>query len=629
MVSKDLFKRNLLIKVIAVAFVIFLLPIIITGAFLFVFHQEYSILDWTIQRPETRNLPSSISFEKDGSLFQKDFEIFKIFFKDNVDLEKINQVSNSEIVIKKDFSLKEKIVNDCKEINCFQHRVHLNQYPVHLWKSLISVEDIRYLDHTGIDVHSIARAALKNIISLKFKEGASTLTQQLVKNLFLTGEKTFIRKLKEAFISIYIEIKYTKKEIIEIYLNEMFFGTVQDIRIKGVYSASIFYFNKRPSELSPYESFILVSLLKGPSLYSPLKRSELLKKRIDSVVSLIKKSDFFQQAEIEIWSQQKYDDWILKLQEESIYKRQRCFLEISSSEENINYDSYAFCIQSKVILGKLTKEKIKYDWSVKFAAKNLSTNRKIYFYSKNERDQNKALKSERHSIGSTIKPLVYSTFIDLGLNILQPRKFNKIEMKLKSGTWSPKEASKFDFQEEITPLVALKKSLNNPIVEMANEFGMDRVQIGLNSFFITQEVKDLIEYPSQILGTIELSLEELLSAYELLIEKDCERYKKNEQSILTLISDTEGTTFFNRLAKPLVGAKFVGKTGTTNNGLDNWFIFITGDILGAIWVGIESRRPAEDTKTFGSSTAFEIFQNWQLHRGNRIHDFSCNATSNL
>lgn len=141
----------------------------------------------------------------------------------------------------------------------------LADLPLTLQQAVIAVEDRRFYNHIGLDIEGILRAALVNLQTGALQEGASTITQQLVKNLFLTADRTWGRKAEEVVLALIMEMRYTKEEILEIYLNTIYFGS----GAKGIAQASHIYFAKKPAELTLAESALLAGLPNAPSLYSP------------------------------------------------------------------------------------------------------------------------------------------------------------------------------------------------------------------------------------------------------------------------------------------------------------------------------------------------------------------------
>lgn len=171
--------------------------------------------------------------------------------------------------------------------------VSIDQVPLHLQQAIVAVEDKRYNDHTGVDIFGIIRAAFRNAKEGGAVQGGSTITQQLAKNVFLTGEKTFSRKLTEAAYALKIESLYNKDQILEMYLNQIYFGEGQ----WGVQRAAKRYFGKQTNDLTLAESALLAALPKAPSRYSPLKNKELALERRNLVLGLMKAEGFISETD--------------------------------------------------------------------------------------------------------------------------------------------------------------------------------------------------------------------------------------------------------------------------------------------------------------------------------------------
>ena len=176
-----------------------------------------------------------------------------------------------------------------------EHYVKLDDIPRSLRQAIIAVEDSRFYSHSGFDISGIARAAITNVEAGQIEEGGSTITQQLVKNLFLTQEQSFTRKIEELFLANSMEKNFTKDQILELYLNTIYFGS----SFYGIYDASVGYFGVEPKELSLAESAMLAGLPNAPSLYSPYVNFMLAKKRQLIVIDAMVKSNILTPSEAE------------------------------------------------------------------------------------------------------------------------------------------------------------------------------------------------------------------------------------------------------------------------------------------------------------------------------------------
>jgi len=173
-----------------------------------------------------------------------------------------------------------------------QHYIHIDSIPLSLQQAVIAVEDNRFYKHVGIDISAIFRASLVNLQSGEVVEGASTITQQLVKNLFLSPERTLARKLEEVVLALDIELRYSKPEILEMYLNTIYFGE----NAYGVGRAAAVYFNKTPDKLNLSEAALLAGLPNAPALYSPFTDFDAAKRRQSIVISAMQRHGYIDTA---------------------------------------------------------------------------------------------------------------------------------------------------------------------------------------------------------------------------------------------------------------------------------------------------------------------------------------------
>ncbi len=171
--------------------------------------------------------------------------------------------------------------------------VSIQRLPAHLPHAFVAVEDKRFYEHSGFDVRRIGKALLKNLASFSFREGASTISQQLIKNTHLTSEKTVSRKLKEFRLTAMLEKRYTKEQILELYINSIYFGH----SAYGIRDAAMFYFGKKAEELVPAESALLAALVKSPNRYSPFKDAAACQRRRDFVLKLMAEQGYLTEEE--------------------------------------------------------------------------------------------------------------------------------------------------------------------------------------------------------------------------------------------------------------------------------------------------------------------------------------------
>lgn len=562
-------------------------------------------------------------------LISKNKGKFKEWIEQNLENQKI-AIQKNRIAILEDIELAPIQNNTCKRLNCLQYKVAFDEISPSLWKGLMGIEDFRFLEHEGVDLISIMRAIVVDLKEMKLVQGGSTLTQQLVKNIFLTNEKKIERKIREIIYAIYLEKKLTKEQIITSYFNEVFWGTHQGIYLKGVGAASLAYFGKKPNELNTNEANILISLLKGPYFYHPIKHFDRLKERVE-VVSLRLKSLSLLDDEIE-WNNKQWNLWHKNLEESSKSSYLNSFYLINDEKNQYwnSFEKFVFYQSVAKIKENISLKYPKIDFALKSIAisKNceaMDCDRVFSFYSKLERKKDEAIQNEKHQVGSVLKPIVYEQFIELGKKLDDLVDTMPITLKLKSGEWTPKDSVK-NPEDKMTLLQALQKSKNIPLIRLAHELGFENVEQKLLPY-LPNLLRPLSEFPAQLLGATELSLSELAFIYLKYIKNTCENIKQNkyllEDSILYLMSDARQTTI-SKVANDLIkDLNIFGKTGTSNNGLDNWYVAFDGEQVYITWFGVDSERTNKDIKLSGASSAFKVFQEFILYRGKRVSELYC------
>ncbi len=558
------------------------------------------------------------------------FEDFMSRMRETGALTALSDISGV-LQVNQTLNFKNLMQNDCAELYCYQHYLPFEYIPSIFWKGLIGVEDQRYLDHFGVDLKSLFRALITNLKTMRYTQGGSTISQQLVKNLFFTNEKTFSRKLKEMVVSIYIETKFPKEKILEAYLNEVHWGALQGIKIKGVLAASLFYFGKKPADITSYEGAILIGLLKGPGYFHPLKKIERLKERAQVVYNKLIEENFVANDPSVIWKTKDWDNWTAKLTKlETVRYHQSIWRTLNDQEPTIS-DYEKFVLIQKVadvrskIAARFNEKFNTLDISVKVMLGPIDGSSWYSYYNRVERNKEKALKLERHQVGSTIKPIIYSIFEDLGRKMDDYVSTDEITLNLKSGPWTPRESHK-NLEPQVTMTEALLKSYNRPLIRVATELGLPVMEEKMKNYFPDLKTP-LEEYPSELLGSMELSMSELRDVYVNFIKTECAKIRNSErfmdQSVLSILSDPNLTTVERSVDVVMQKLRFFGKTGTTNNGYDNWYVAFDGKNITLIWVGYEGERKTKSLGLYGATTSFDVFQSYYRDRGRRFQQSSC------
>jgi len=599
----------------------------------------YIVISDLKQKLELKNLKAQSSelfesrLEKESIVNARDFDFFVTFLKTKYDQEnqnKLNKVGGSYLILE-DFSLSAPYPNECDRYRCLQSRINFDNIPSNLWKGLMGVEDFRFLNHQGVDPISIARAIIVDIKAMSFVQGGSTLTQQLAKNLFLTNEKKFQRKIQEMIYALYLERTFSKDQIITMYFNEVFWGVVGGVSLKGINMASLVYFDKQPELLTPFESAILIGMLKGPGFYSPEKHLDRLKSRVDVVMNRLESLSLYQKNS-DRWSDQEWEEWQKKIID---YRDSNLILSlyrtVSNGEQGLEpFEKFTFN-RAVVYTFKNLKDRIKgLDIAVKSMVTDISCDttdckNTFSYYTKFERDKLRAIKSEKHQVGSILKPLIYQEFLGFGKTLQDTVSTDKITLKLLSGDWTPSDSHEEE-KKEVTLKYAIQTSMNRPLIRTAKEVGFDNLEKSLKNYF-PELLTPLSEYPAQLLGAIELSLDDVTRSYLKFFNTQCENVKLGviefEETLIYALAQAQQTTIRRAANKILKNSMIFGKTGTTNNGLDNWYIASDGEKFFVTWFGVDSARENKELRLYGSNSAFKIFQYFISYRGKQIRDFYC------
>lgn len=625
-------------RVILLSSLIFM---IVMGGYVFSVIMEVRLKVETMKlRPNGFEVSNS-TLEADSLVLKSDLKHFLQFMvkAESVD-ELLKNLQKDEVIsfdrnlvnIHKDIKIGALYANHCMAYRCLQHMADFVELPPALWRGLMGIEDIRFLDHPGVDIISILRAIWVDLKSMALVQGGSTLTQQLVKNIFLTSDKTFGRKFKEVIYALYLEKILEKEEIITWYFNEVFWGSLQGVKLKGITMASIGYFSTEPKFLSEYQVAILISLLKGPYFYSPLNHLERLKERTNVVFDKLKESNLIVGDEATRWNDSQWKKWgeEINSKQKMSYLRNFDYMTKNSDPLLTLYEKFVL-LESTSRLMSTIKDRVKdEDVALKIFMMDNSCqdkNCETYFghYSKQERSQKKALFEEKHQVGSTIKPLSYEVFLREGRSWDDEVSTAPITLNLKSGKWTPRNSHKME-NEFTTLREALQLSENTPLVRVASEVGFKPMEDFFKDFF--EDLKTpLSEYPAQLLGAIEVSVADLTASYLKYFHLVCADVKANIQDFSETVpyqlTFHEKTTI-RRIASPRLKAfHFFGKTGTTNNGFDNWFVAYDGMRFYTFWFGLETGRKDANLRLSGAVSSFRVFEDFFLHRGRRVSDFEC------
>ena len=525
--------------------------------------------------------------------------------------------------------------------------VALDRIPSYLKAALIATEDRKFYAHSGLDLKGIARALIKDILAGKFVEGASTITQQLAKTLFLTSRKTMVRKIKEAILAFQLERRYTKDEILELYLNQVYFGS----GAYGVKSAAKIFFNKSVRDLSLAECALIAAMPKSPSRFSPLINEDLALKRRNIVLrqmratDIISAKDYNQAVAEEIRTGKKikklartpYFVEYVKKHLENVLGASRLYKGGLSIFTTLDFKLQS-AAQKAVVDGLLALETRMGKQNVRQAApqaalvaldvKSGAILAMVGGRNFDESSFNRATAARRQP-GSAFKPIVFAYAVEQGfaqnkLILDAPVAFRGTD---KDNDWHPQNFSK-SFLGEITLRKALTLSQNIPAVRLIEMLGANSVahfahRLGIES--------NLEPYLSLALGTSEVTLINLTTAYAVFprggkwikpfgimeVSDHRNRIIWRAKPQKKLVMSREGAAIVTNMLEGVVkegtGRKarilrgpVAGKTGTTNNYKDALFVGFSPAIAAGVWVGLDPGGTLGERET-GAKAALPIW----------------------
>ena len=529
-----------------------------------------------------------------------------------------------------------------------------DQFPPLLINALLTTEDRAFYQHDGVSPLAILRAMVVNLKAGHTVQGGSTLTQQLAKNLFLSRERSLWRKVREAYIAVIIDHRYSKDRILEAYLNEIYLGQNGAKEIHGFPLAARFYFGRPLEELRVDQLAMLVGMVKGPSQFNPWRHPERIIKRRDLVLMLLLKNNYLTGAEYEqavseplgiqktpkIASRQPA--YFQQLQREleqdvgDIYKSGKG-LRIFSTLDPISQQVAETTIA--VMVPQLNKKAgVKVETAMVVVDRQSGAVRALIGGSRpGYAGFNRALDASRQ-IGSLAKPAVYLAALS------QPQKFSlattlsdqAIVLKGSKGTsWRPRNYDR-KFRGQVPLYYALAHSLNVPTVNLGLKVGLDTVINTMAKLGVNRD--EVPRLPSILLGAFSLSPFEVAQMFQSITNNG----RKAPLYSLDAVVDSQGRVLYQHqshieqvvpeqaawlttydmkkvvsqgtarfLHTKFSSAKLAGKTGTTDNNRDSWFAGADGREVGVVWVGRDDNTSVRLT---GSSGALRVYADYLARR---------------
>ncbi|ELL7086550.1 penicillin-binding protein 1B [Vibrio fluvialis] len=540
---------------------------------------------------------------------------------------------------------------DTQEQRLFLRR---EQFPEVMIDALLTTEDRNFYQHDGVSPMAIARAMVANLKAGRTVQGGSTLTQQLAKNIFLSSDRTLWRKLREAYMALIIDYRYSKDRILEAYLNEVYLGQNGKEAVHGFGLASRLYFGQPLQELRIDQLALLVGMVKGPSYYNPMRYPERAKERRDLVLKLMMDQDIltakqYEQAVTRPLDVQKQARIASRqpayFQQLSIELKQKLGdafksdtgLRVFTSLDPVSQAKLEEAVENQVpILARTAGNDLE---AAAIAVDRHSGEIRAMVGGKRTGYDgfNRALNASR-PIGSLVKPAVYLTAL------AQPEKYNlattlmdkPITLQGSEGNvWTPRNFDR-QFRGEVPLYLALAKSLNVPTVQLGMQLGIENVTKTLEKLGVSRD--EIRPVPSMFLGSFSLTPYQVAQMFQTVTNSG----KKAPLSALRSVLDLDGNVLYESIPKVsqavdqqaawlttyamkrgvLEGtgrylnsqfgwAALAGKTGTSSDSRDSWFVGVDGREVTTIWLGRDDNQP---TKLTGSSGALRVYADYLRYR---------------
>ena len=516
----------------------------------------------------------------------------------------------------------------------FGRPLSLKEMSPYLPNAVIATEDRRFYSHFGVDPIGLARAVFANLAAGRIVQGGSTITQQLAKNLFLTPERSFARKIQETLLALWLEHRFTKDQILEIYLNRVYLGA----GTYGVDAAAHRYFNKSARRTNLYESAAIAGLLKAPTRFNPTRDRELAAARTAQVLAKMVEAGLVSEKEVAAASKggaaftavavtrpgaRYFADWVAEQLADFADTGNRDLTVVTTLDPRMQAEAEAAV--TDVIAREGGRMKVAQGALVAMSPDG-AVRAMVGGRDYNESQFNRATQAERQP-GSAFKPFVYLAGLEAGL-----RPYDQfVDAPIRVGGWEPRDYTG-RYQGEMTFAEGLAQSINTIAVQVAQRAGIQNVigvahRLGISS--------ELAPEMSLALGTGEVSLLELVSAYAPFANGGNGVWAHG----IAEIKDSSGKIIFHRTGSGLgqvVGPELVGtmnemlsavighgtgrsaalprpaagKTGTTQEYRDAWFIGYTADLVAGVWLGNDDNTPMN--KVTGGTLPAQTWRRFML-----------------
>lgn len=535
--------------------------------------------------------------------------------------------------------------NEIANVHAAENRrpVKISQVPRDLQNAFVAVEDNRFYEHMGVDPRGIMRALWSNVRGQAISEGGSTITQQLAKNAYLTQDRTLKRKVQEVFLALQLERQYTKQEILELYLNQIYFGQ----GAYGVQAAAKTYFGKNVEDLDLNECAMLAGIPKSPNYYSPTNNLQAAEERKSVVLDQMEKYGYINASQA---SKTKKEELKLVKQTKSTETNEASYFIDYVTQKLI--DKYGADAVYKDGLKIYTTIDMDMQRAAEAAMKNLPTYNKdgngieqpqgalvaidphnghvkAMVGGRGTDQFNRATMAERQP-GSAFKPFVFAAALE---NSFTPNTVIN-DSPVKIGDWEPQNYDR-SFSGKVSLREVARNSLNVPTVKIAQKLGIDKPiyyaqEMGITTFVLEGAQNDRNLATSLGGLTKGVTPLELTSAYGTFANKGIhvdpvvivkvldrngkviEQAEEKQRSVISENSAAELTSMLQTVIQKgtgthaNIGRPAAGKTGTTSDYHDAWFVGYTPDLVAGVWIGNDNNASLHSMT--GGQTPAEIWK---------------------
>ncbi len=496
------------------------------------------------------------------------------------------------------------------------------ELPPSVVKAVLATEDRRFFDHPGVDIWGIARAMVRNIQAGGFVQGGSTITQQVAKNVFLTPDRTLYRKVQEALLALWLEGRFSKEEILAIYMNRVYLGA----GVYGVDAAAKRYFGKGARELTLVESASLAGLLKAPSRYAPTADFERAKKRTHQVLLNMVDADMLIESEVQPAldsfeppatyrkdgddsGKRYFTDWIAERVPLYTGDINEDIIVVTTLDPKMQREAedavHAF-------VEKYGEEKQFDQAALLSMTPGGAVRAMVGGADYRESQYNRATQAKRQP-GSVFKIFAYLAALEAGAKPTSLVVDEPVEIEVNGKKWRPTNFGG-EYRGEIELQEALKHSVNTIAVKLGDAVGFQNVANLARRFGIV----DLPVHPSMVLGSVEVTPLEMTTAYahlanrgqrvepygilKITTQSGEEVYKHSQIGNWQVVSNNVVNMMNHMLTqvpnggtggRANIGRPVAGKTGTSQNYRDAWFIGFTPQYVTSVWVGNDNNGPTK------------------------------------